>query len=290
MSIKSTDSKVQSVSGIAVASMAAAGVVVAASVISGIARFLSSSGRKVYNEAVRTLPTIVDEIKAFNTTGLNSVTRPSKETMSNDVDLAKGRFLAHLASARLFTDDPDGLKKQLAMVQSATSLKSLAAAESGVLEFIGNSHNLVFLKSLSTACMRASSKIGFGQVATELAKDGTSRIIGSDAAGRAVVTEISRDNEGGFSIATEVVGVIDGSCNQILDAFDEALANEGVRRSPGKKDFTGGVCELSAAREFLRRKVMPASKQKAAQESKSKTDSGISRTRILNTRPSTKQR
>jgi hypothetical protein len=51
------------------------------------------------------------------------------------------------------------------------------------------------------------------------------------------------------------MGVTDGSCNEILDAFDRALEEAGVRAAPPKRKYTGGVCELAAARDYVLRKV-----------------------------------
>jgi hypothetical protein len=61
------------------------------------------------------------------------------------------------------------------------------------------------------------------------------------------------------------VGLHDGSCNEILDRFDAALAAEGVRAGAPRRSFTGGVCELAAAREFVRRLPRPALKADAGQ-------------------------
>ena len=81
------------------------------------------------------------------------------------------------------------------------------------------------------------------------------RVIATDPAGRTLVTEIVNSRDGEPGLETEVVGVTDGSCNPILDAFDKALEAEGVHSAPPTRKFTGGVCELAAAREFVRKKI-----------------------------------
>jgi hypothetical protein len=67
------------------------------------------------------------------------------------------------------------------------------------------------------------------------------------------VTEIGTAIDRETTIATEVIGMSDPSCGQILDEFNQALAEAGVRSSPPERKSTGGVCELEAAKEFIRR-------------------------------------
>jgi hypothetical protein len=46
----------------------------------------------------------------------------------------------------------------------------------------------------------------------------------------------------------------------LLNEFDKALEEEGVRSIPPERRHTGGVCQLAATCEFLRRKVLPSVK------------------------------
>ena len=91
---------------------------------------------------------------------------------------------------------------------------------------------------------------------------GMRRVVATDQTGRALVTEIHPGDETRTpSVETELVGVTDGSCQDVLDLFDRALEEEGVvaDASP-KRKWTGGVCELSLAREFVRQQIVPASR------------------------------
>lgn len=293
MSIKSSESNVESVAGVALAGLAIGGVVVAATVIGGIARLLSSAGRKVYSEAVTTLPTVLDEIKSIKSIRedrqnfLKDFSRSN--ILANDLESAKAKSFVNLTANSFLVNDTKGLEQKLSILKNANSFKDLISAETNVLSFLENSHSQVLLGSISSACQKASAKIGFNKVSTEIAKDGITRIIGTDVAGRAVITEISKDKDHNFSLATEVIGVSDGSCNQILDSFSEALTNEGVRRTAGKRSFTGGVCELAAARDFIRRKVKPKSTVKPNVENNNRTNNDIKRTQNLNNKSINKQ-
>jgi hypothetical protein len=128
---------------------------------------------------------------------------------------------------------------------------------------IESSHTSVLRHALTLACTNAALKVGFGAVEALQAGNGTIRVIASDESGRALVSEISTAANGNPHIETEVLGVTDGSCNDMLDAYDRALEEEGVRSGVPRRKFTGGVCELGAAREFIRRKVRRMPKQPA---------------------------
>lgn len=293
MSIKSSESNVESVAGVALAGLAIGGVIVVASVIGGIAKLLSNGGRKIYEEAIRTLPTVLDEIKSVKAIREErknfNVNLSFPKNIANSLESVKAKTFANLSSGQFFVNDSKGLEQKLFALQSANSLKDLTTAEKNVVSFLENSHSQVLLKSISSACQKATSKIGFDQIHTELAKDGTTRIIGTDVAGRAVITEISKDKDHNFSIANEIVGVSDGSCNKILDAFSEALTNEGVRRTPGNRSFTGGVCELAAARDFIRRKIKPKTVSLSTDKNSNQSNRDIKRTQKLNNNSTNKQ-
>lgn len=295
MSIKSSDSNVESVAGVVLAGLAFGGVIVAASVIRGMAQLLSNTGRKIYDESVATLPTFnMSEIKSISRlredrkSSLNNFLH-SKTGMDN-LEVLKAQTLANLSSASYFISDSRALEKSLSMLENASTLQQLKGAEKKVISFLENSHSDVLLNSTTSAYCNASSKIGFNQITTEMAKDGTTRIIAVDPAGRAIVTEVSRGQDHNLSIATEIVGVSDESCNKILDDFNNAVTEEGVRRSPGKRSFTGGVCELASARDFIRRKIQPKLNSSSANVNRDKTNDGIQRTRQLNDQARQKQK
>lgn len=92
---------------------------------------------------------------------------------------------------------------------------------------------------------------------------GQQRIVATDEAGRALVTEIRSGSDTHLpSIETEVVGYTDGRCQPILDRFDASLQAQGVHSDGApERRFTGGVCELAYAREYIRKKIAPAARQ-----------------------------
>jgi len=75
--------------------------------------------------------------------------------------------------------------------------------------------------------------------------------------------EIRSDRDHPTSLATEIIGSSDNTCNEILDAFNVALEAEGVKVGDRDRKFTGGILELDAAREFVNQRVKSKSTNRA---------------------------
>ena len=156
-----------------------------------------------------------------------------------------------------------------ALVHAATETE-VAKASRRLMEVAQNGHQQVMTHALVTACQNASVQSGFTSVETTPGIDGSIRVIASDEGRRALVTEIRIGGEWEPSIETEVVGVTDGSCVGILDHFDRALEKQGVRAGTPDRKWTGGVCELAAAKELLR-KIRPGLKAKQDDRRRTRT-------------------
>ena len=259
MSATTSRPHVQSVSGAGLAAVAAGGAIIAAALISSIIDSLGSAGRKAYERSARSLPQgKPDALKPL--AALRSEQRDHKELISapamqnglSEVEALKVSTLASIAATPYLTGDSPAIRQRLAAVCRARSVTALHQAEAGLLQAIEGEHHRLFVGSLALACANASMKVGFTAIQTTTGPFGEVRVIARDATGRSLVTEITADPARDTSIATEIVGVADGSCNAILDAFDKALEEEGVRASAPRRKFTGGVCELAAAREVAR--------------------------------------
>src|SRR6185503_13680019 len=98
--------------------------------------------------------------------------------------------------------------------------------DNALLKTIESEHQRLFVQALSLACSNAAVKVGFKTIQMASGPLGEVRIVASDSVGRTLVTEIQSVPDRDTSMVTEVVGVADGSCNEILDAFDKALDEE----------------------------------------------------------------
>ena len=159
--------------------------------------------------------------------------------------------------------DADRLMAPLRALVGAATVGQARSARDALLEAAEAEHHSTFTNRLVTACSRASVATGFETIETHALPDGTVRVVATNEAGLALVTEIHNAPNREPSLATEVLGMYDGTCHEILDQFDAALEAEGVRSAKPHRRFTGGVCELAAAREFVRRKLRPSEKTQA---------------------------
>jgi len=159
-------------------------------------------------------------------------------------------------SGTSYLAQPAAVKPCLNALLQASTADAVILAKATLLAAVDAGHHGLFVDGVVLACRRASLQVGFGSVLVA-AGDGADpvRVIATDPAGRALVSEVRTDAKGEVSIDTEVVGISDGSCEGILDAFDQSLEAQGVRASDRARKPTGGACELKSSREFLRHKV-----------------------------------
>jgi hypothetical protein len=172
------------------------------------------------------------------------------------LSIAETNQVAALAiAANYMVNDPQIITQSLQSLQNNPSAQTLQTCQT-TLE---NAHQQAFVESLSLAVNNAALKVGFMQIAsvTTGMVNGKMRLAASDDTGRVLVTEISSDRDLDISMATEIIGSSDRTCNQILDAFHAALEAEGVKMGDRDRKFTGGIIELEAARQFVSQKVKP---------------------------------
>ncbi|MGA3169348.1 MAG: hypothetical protein ABSF14_24880 [Terriglobia bacterium] len=181
-----------------------------------------------------------------------------KEVYAQDV--VKLSTMVSLASTpfRTLTQNLGPLFESLA---TAPTISAAREARSVLLKTVTTEHHRVLEKALVLACSKASIKAGFGELEVLRGPLGSLHVVATNVDGKSLVSEIrAGDAAEDPSIATEVVGVSDGSCVDLLNEFDKALEEEGVRSIPPERRHTGGVCQLAATCEFLRRKVLPSVK------------------------------
>ncbi|MBS1790506.1 MAG: hypothetical protein JST85_22485 [Acidobacteria bacterium] len=294
MSIKTSRSRVQSVSSTS-ASTTIGGALLAAAVLGVLVRSLSQEAKAVYEQVTNSLPQKANGIKSL--TALRAEQKDYQQqaslnaaAMLSPVEAAKVSTLASLSAAPYMVSNQAVLEQPLNELRSAASLAAVQRAGQAIRQQLEIGHHQVMLQSLTLACSNAALKSGFGSIQTLTGPAGSVRIIASDPAGRALVTEISGDPSRDISLETEVVGVSDGSCTALLDAFDAALESEGVRTSTPQRKYTGGVCELAAARDFVRSKVRCQPPAMQLPSAEAKNDSEARRAQRLNSQQKQKQR
>jgi hypothetical protein len=254
MSAISSRPRVRSVA----ATAAPIAALLAARVFSAAWRSLGATAKQAYRRAVAVVPPeaahvpqALPAVPAFR----HSFTLPENLTPIEKVQVST---LLAIATTPCMVESAGGLQQQLESLRRSRSLDEVKGAQRALFESLTMSHHNLFQQSIGEVCAKAAVEVGFSQVEFDRARPGELRIIATDPAGRSLVSEISAVPDGEASLATEVVGVHDGSCNQILDRFDTALGQLGVYGGAPSRKSTGGVCELAAARDLLRKKALGA--------------------------------
>ncbi len=253
--------------------VAAGGIIVAAGLVAIVLNALSSVAKEAYRAGTaKTPPT--DLPKTIKSLGaIKCDTRPIQggSCILNQVEGIKVSTLLQLSNSQYIVDNSTPIYQKMEALRSASTPVEARNAQASLINEVESSHQKLFVKGLTLACEKASLKAGFLSVNTT-ASNGLVRVVATDSLGRALVSEINAKSQEP-RLVSETVGINDGSCKKIIDVFDKALEEQGVKSAPPRRKFTGGVCELEAVKEFLHRHMMPG---------KSNRENGIKRSQRLN--------
>jgi len=264
--------------------IAAGGIILAVGLVSTILRSLSSGAREAYRINSSNMPVCKSDIIRPLTAlqGRRFVVQNRKCVLS-PAEAVKVSTLLTISNSEYMVENTVPIRQKLQALQVASTQAKAQNAQKSLMNELEAGHQRIFVKGLTLACAKASVKAGFASVETQATSNGLVRVVASDSYGRALVTEINANTVRDSRIVTEVVGINDGSCKQIMDTFDMGLEEQGVKSSPPKRKFTGGVCETSAALEFVRRSITRVQTPYIRIEKK-QNYSGVRRIQTLNQR------
>ena len=276
MSTVSRRPRVKSISSAVLEAAAMSCVEAIGTLVNSAIRALDTTSRNTWSQSTQTLPSRhvpailpVSSIQTQLPVVSEGIRHELAQHRLTPVESAKLTTLMTLQAAPYVCEATILQAPMQTLVQAVTETE-VAKASRRLMEVVQNGHQQVMTRALATACRNASVQSGFTCVETTPGIDGSIRVIASDAAGRALVSEIRVDQEREPSVETEVVGVTDGSCVGILDHFDRALEEQGVRAGTPDRKWTGGVCELAAAKQLLK-KIRPGAKAKPDDRRRART-------------------
>jgi hypothetical protein len=288
MSEKYERREVRSVSS-SVLPIAAGGVILAAGLVATILRSLSSGAKEAYRINASNMPVCKSNIvKPLTALRRRPTIVQNQKCFLSSSEAVKVSVLLTISNSEYLVENTVPIRQKLQALQMATTQAEAENAQKSLMKELEADHQRIFVKSLALACAKASVKAGFESVETQVPSNGLVRIIASDSYGRALVTEINATASQNPRIVTEVIGINDGSCKQIMDTFDRSLEELGVKSSLPKRKFTGGVCETVAVLEFIRRNVTRA--QTPHIREKHTNYSGARRIQTLNQRNYVRQK
>jgi len=245
--------------------VAAGCALLAVGAIGALIGSLSKAGKKAYEASVKTQkteePGVIKPLKditgEFSIRTAEWAGKLGAEHGLNQIEATKVGTLLALSDTSFIMEQANTETLQTAMNALATASDGHAAQslQGEVVRALENGHHAAFEKSISLACADATTMAGFTSIKTEAGFGNMVRVIGTDEKGRSLVTEIRSDAKRDISITTEVLGVTDGSCTRIMDAFDHALEIKGIRSALPLRRHKGGVLDVALVKDFLRSKV-----------------------------------
>jgi hypothetical protein len=172
-------------------------------------------------------------------------------------------------------ENKEVITEKIADVITASSVHTKAKVES-LMNDVERQHTQVYSREVAAVIAEASREIGFANVQIEY-NNASPEILAQDAKGRALRSEIHIDHKSKvLSLVSETIGISDGSCRDVMEAFSKALAEHGVKSSATDRKWTGGQCWLPRSRDAEQR----LKRQRKAEE--------VGRARKLNTRTNIK--
>lgn len=219
---------------------------------------METRSRQAFEEALRSMPRLDSSVLSAPSlvdrqarSQLKALAARLERLCVPPVEKVRLSALLRLASAPYVIEKPVVVEQRLAALMSAQSVREAISARRALTQTVRAGHQEAFTGAVARACSNAARQIGFGRIEVSTGRRGELRLVAQNDSGQALVAEIHAGAAGDPSLAAEVVGVRDGSCRQIMDAFERALAGQGVRYAPPRRSPTGGVCQLEAAKELL---------------------------------------
>jgi len=225
---------------------------------------LSVAAKLTYNavkSSIKLSQTAIQSANELRSTVQNIQQESIATARKKGLSEAEAHKVAGLAMASVYVvNDSQVLHQAIQTLHSNPSASTLQAMQTS-LEV---AHQELFTERLSLAVSNAALKVGFTPIQSSIkVQNGVIRLVADDQTGRLLVTEIRSDRDHPTSLATEIIGSSDNTCNEILDAFNVALEAEGVKVGDRDRKFTGGILELDAAREFVNQRVKSKSTNRA---------------------------
>jgi hypothetical protein len=208
-------------------------IILAAGLVSAILSTLSQGAREAYRIHSATMQsTPPNVIRPLSTLRRGHRAVRVGRGISSASEAVKVSTILTLANSGYLVENTPAIHQKLEVLRLAATAAEARIAQRNLIEELEGSHHRVFVKGLTLACAKASIKAGFSSVQTTETSSGVVRVVATDFLGRALVTEVSTRDTQESRIVTEVVGTSDGSCKKVMDIFDRALDEQGVKSSP----------------------------------------------------------
>jgi len=204
-----------------------------------------------------------------------SVLSGSNSMNSNEILKLKTAAIMTMQQENLKIDNKALVTKSINELLMAETIQETTEKLSSTFAEIKNQHTRVFTRTLSSAIQLASTKIGFGQVKSEIVSPSLTRIVATNSKGINLISEVHTEKKG-IDIISEVDGIADGSCAKIMDDFNREMETLGIVAERKERKSTGGIAQMpyikhlrkqrgGNKREFVNEQIPPKNFKKLVQ-------------------------
>lgn len=119
--------------------------------------------------------------------------------------------------------------KGIQAVMKSTDSSELLVAVDTMMNTIQQEHNTVFTQSIAAVVKKASISSGFANVKVK-AEGHKVSVIALNENGQSIVTDVKIDDKTQrVDLTSETIGIVDKSCDSILNKFDQELEKAGLK-------------------------------------------------------------
>ncbi|HPR64229.1 MAG TPA: hypothetical protein PK014_08400 [Thermoanaerobaculia bacterium] len=173
----------------------------------------------------------------------------------DDLTLSKATILDHLSSFCVQERDLSQVNNQIHQVLRSGTLDDLINSRETLVSTMAESHTSLVRERMVESIEQASKAVGFPSVHIIQQNKGRVVIAAENASGQTMIHNVITGKTEQPRIESEVLGVHDNSCTEILNQFNEELNRQGVNlHRPDNRKSKGSVPVLQESKEYIAQK------------------------------------
>lgn len=187
------------------------------------------------------------EMRVINTDYRNHLVIMQQQRCG-EVERLKVAALATLekSNENLLVSDPKEIAYKIQRIVDAGTVREVNQEIKSAFREIKEQHARTFVSNLTRVVAESAVSVGFKEVDIQIPYDGLVRIVGTNNTGQNLVAEINTDKT--IDIHTELIGFSDGSCQSVMQAFDDAMTARGLTVEHKEQMPTFGIPQMPYAK------------------------------------------
>lgn len=194
------------------------------------------------------------EMKVIQADYLHHLT-VTQQQKCGKVEQMKVAAIATLVKSQdnLLVAEPEKITGKVQRIVAAETVKEVTQEIKSAFKEVKAQHTKSFVANIANAVKEAAAAIGFKEVSVQEPCSGMVRIVATNSTGQNLLAEIETQKQ--VDIRTELVGYTDGSCEQVMRAFDEEMSIRGITTKHKEQKATHGIPRLPYAKRLLKPRV-----------------------------------